>query len=128
MSSVLGMFCGYTTKMLAVPDQEDRPGHAACAPFTRTTSVPTTRDLADTVANGAFIRFGERRHARYQVRISVASIAPVIIVRKKIECSVYLSVSLSCGAVVSPAGRGDDKPFSVITPIMLSILGKSTVL
>jgi Fic family protein len=39
------------------------------ASITGTSPATTTRDLADLVARGALVRVGERRHARYHVRL-----------------------------------------------------------
>ena len=47
--------------------------------FTITGASPATatRDLADLVNQGALLRIGERRHARYHIAIPVSKVSPV---------------------------------------------------
>ena len=44
--------------------------------ITVASSATATRDLADMVAKGAFVRAGERRHARYLISVR-QSITPI---------------------------------------------------
>lgn len=44
--------------------------------ITGASPATTTRDLADMVAKGAFIRMGERRHARYHIAIPLRPVTP----------------------------------------------------
>ena len=47
------------------------------ATITGASPATATRDLADMVAKGAVVRTGERRHARYSVRIPLRVVLPV---------------------------------------------------
>ncbi len=49
------------------------------AAITGASSATTTRDLADMVVKGAFVRAGERRHTRYSVAIPLRPVSPVVI-------------------------------------------------
>jgi Fic family protein len=49
------------------------------ASITGASPATATRDLADLVENGALLRVGERRHARYHIAIAAGKVSPVII-------------------------------------------------
>lgn len=47
--------------------------------LTRASPATATRDLAELVEKGAFVRVGERRHARYHVGIQLATPTPTLL-------------------------------------------------
>jgi Fic family protein len=47
------------------------------AAITGASPATATRDLADMVAQGALIRVGEHRHARYCIAIPLRPVSPV---------------------------------------------------
>ena len=49
------------------------------ATITGASAATATRDLADLVEQGALLRVGERRHARYHIAISMGRVTPVVL-------------------------------------------------
>ncbi len=49
------------------------------ASITGASPATATRDLADLVTNGALVRTGERRHARYAPGIPLRPVSPVTV-------------------------------------------------
>ena len=47
--------------------------------ITRASPATATRDLADLVDQGALVRTGDRRHARYHLAIRARKVSPVVL-------------------------------------------------